>query len=815
MKTEKQIETAVMELVHSTGYRPLKPSAIAKKLQIEDDERGLKKVLKRLIKGGVLAWGPQHLVMKVDRRSRGDEVVGIFRRASAGYGFVTPIESTATDRSDDIYVPIQKTYDAADGDTVRIHISRRRQGVEIRTSGRVVEVVSRRTRRFVGTYREQTGLGYVVVDGGVFDSAIQVGDAGAKNCRIGDVVVIEIAQFPSPQKNGEGVVVEVLGDRGKPGVDTLSVIREFELPGDFSETVLQEARRQADAFDESLDGRTDFTQKTVVTIDPKTARDFDDAISLEQTERGHWFLGVHIADVSHFVLRKSELDAEAYQRGTSVYLPDRVIPMLPELISNNLASLQPHRIRYCLSAIVEFDSQGVPISTELFRGAIKSAHRFTYEEIDDYLANDRPWKKKLSPAVFSLVRQMHSLAMILRKRRLNRGAIELTLPEIEIELDEDGRVNGAHVQENTESHQIIEEFMLAANEAVARTLADQGLNFLRRIHEPPSPAKLKELTRFMRQIGIPCESLESRFEIKRIAEESSDLPEAKAIHFSILRSMQKAVYSPREVGHYALNSDAYCHFTSPIRRYPDLLIHRMVCDLIDDKKSDSNFDRLVALGNHCSRLEQRAESAERELIKLKLLNYLSTRIGEEMSAVITGVEPFGLFVQGIKLPAEGLVPIANLPDDHYHFDRAGRTLSGYHSRHQFRLGDLVEVRIAHVDVNRRELEFLLIDKGGGRRNSRREKTSSPDRQTRRTANIRSAASKARRPEPNESIDGDRATGSKSTPGKTHGRQSSIDKNRTSAAQGRSNTLPGGRSKKSKTNPGTPKSNTRKPKRKRR
>ena len=221
--------------------------------------------------------------------------------------------------------------------------------------------------------------------------------------------------------------------------------------------------------------------------------------------------------------------------------------------------------------------------------------------------------------------------------------------------------------------------------------------------------RLKELTKFMRQIGIQCESLESRFEIKRIAEAAGDRPEAKAIHFSILRSMQKAVYSPKEVGHYALASDAYCHFTSPIRRYPDLVIHRMIGDVIDGKKPDSNFGRIAALGNHCSHLEQRAESAERELIKMKLLNFFSDKIGEQMQAVITGVEPFGLFAQGVKIPAEGLIPIANLPDDHYHFDRPGRTLSGYHSDNDFRLGDLIEVRVSHLDRNRRQLEFQLVE----------------------------------------------------------------------------------------------------------
>ena len=725
MTSDKNIEKSILQLVRSDNYQPIKPRTIAKKLGLLEDERGVKKALKRLVKQGSVIWGPKHLILKGEgskKKTKQNDVVGVFRRAAAGYGFVTPKNSTATDRSEDVYIPKQKTLDAADGDTVKIKMSRRRQGTEIRISGRVVEVVNRKTNRFVGTYQESNGFGFVNVAGGNFEEGILVGDAGAKSCRVGDIVVIEMANFPSPRQPGEGVIVEVLGDRGQPGVDTLSIIREFNLPEEFPETVLQAAREQAEAFEEEVtDDRTDFTENTVITIDPKTARDFDDAISLEKIEKDHWLLGVHIADVSHFVPARSALDDEAYQRGTSVYLPDQVIPMLPELISNNLASLQPNRVRYCMTALIEFDPNGVPINTELHRGAIKSAHRFNYAEIDEYLANDQPWKKKLTPDVFKLVRNMHTLAMMLRKRRLNRGAIELSLPDVKIDLDDDGKVTGAHVEEHTESHQIIEEFMLAANEAVAQALEDRKLYLIRRIHESPSSARLKELTKFMQQIGIECESLESRFEIKRVAELASKLPEGKAVHFSILRSMQKAVYSPKELGHYALASDAYCHFTSPIRRYPDLVIHRMIGDVIDGKKPDSNFDRLSALGNHCSRLEQRAETAERELKKLKLLNYFSDRVGEKMEAVVTGVEPFGLFAQGTEIPVEGLIPIANLPDDHYRYDRAARTLTGYHSPNEFRLGDLIKVRVARVDANRRQLEFQLVESNSTAKNRRSSK----------------------------------------------------------------------------------------------
>jgi ribonuclease R len=523
------------------------------------------------------------------------------------------------------------------------------------------------------------------------------------------MVVIELVRYPTPVRDGEGVIVDVLGERGRPGIDTLSVIRQFNLPDQFPEEVLTDARREVDRFTETIEPpRRDLTSHTIVTIDPWDARDFDDAISLERTSNGHWLLGVHIADVSHFVRSQTAIDTEAYRRGNSVYLPDRVLPMLPELISNNLASLQPERVRFTMTALIELDADGVVISTEFFRSAIRSAWRFNYEEIDQYLADDAPWRARLPADVFRLVRDMHNLAMVMRRRRMRRGAFDLILPEIKIDLDDDGRVKGAHLVENTESHQVIEEFMLAANEAVAQWFVDHDQVFLRRIHLPPSEVKLRDLKMFLTDLGIPCQDLSSRFEINRVLAASRDLPERDAVHFAILRSMQKAIYSPRDEGHYALASSAYLHFTSPIRRYPDLVIHRMLGAMIDGQRPKTDVGQLLAIGLHTSDTERRAEEAERDLIKLKLLNFLHDKIGSQWDAVVTGVESFGLFAQGIELPAEGFIPIESLPPDNYYYDRGTRTLAGHRSGNSYRLGDPIRVRISHVDPDRRELDFELI-----------------------------------------------------------------------------------------------------------
>ena len=684
-------------------------------------------------------------------------VVGVFHRTQKGFGFVrpTPTGSEEDDRkpkddpkANDIFVPAKYTLDAAGGDVVAVEVKevKRAQhndaGARLGPRGRIVEVIERQTRQFVGAYFESQGSAYVQIDGTLFTKPIFVGDPGAKNARPDDKVVIEMIRFPSPMHDGEGVIVEVLGPQGKPGVDTLSIIREFGLPEEFAQDALDDARQEADRFDESIGDRLDLTGQTIITIDPVDARDYDDAISLEKFDDGHWRLGVHIADVSHFVRPRTALDREAHNRATSVYLPDRVLPMLPELISNGLASLQPDRVRYTKTAFIDYSPEGVRTHTEFHSAAIKSCKRLTYEQVDAWLA-DRAAEKNLpspsgrgaggegvsggthdqpgphpnplpegegtlAPPVHKLLGQMHELAMLLRRRRIRHGSLVLTMPEVKIDLDKEGRVAGAHVVEDTESHQMIEEFMLAANESVAELLREQGIPFLRRVHDSPSPHKLKALTEFVRELGIGVTGLHDRFELQQLLKKVVGQPEQHAVNYAVLRSMQRAVYSPKEEGHYALASDCYTHFTSPIRRYPDLHIHRLLDDYIEKRKSRLHKSELVVLGQHCSDREQRAEAAERDLTRVKLLFYLSDHVGMQMDALVTGVENFGLFVAGIELPAEGLIRTESLADDFYTFDRATHSLTGRRFGNRYRLGDRLKVVVTRVDPIRRELDFRLL-----------------------------------------------------------------------------------------------------------
>ncbi|MCI0332124.1 MAG: ribonuclease R [Planctomycetes bacterium] len=763
------LRTNVLQLVTSADYQPVKPAVIAKKLGLANDHvRELKKTIKQMVKAGEIAWGPSHLVFATSKQSRSRkpalaekiEVVdhranrnkekarskpsgsskhftGTFRRAEGGFGFVRPEGTQRSEGRDaDIFIPANKTGDAANGDIVSVRLESKR-GRMGKQEGRIIDVVERATNRFVGVYFEQAGMGMAQIDGKIFAHPIYVGDPGAKGVRADDKVVVEMVRFPSHVRDGEGVIVEVLGPRGQPGVDTLSIIYEFNLPGEFAGDALTDARKQADKFDESIGrGRRDLTDKSIITIDPVDARDFDDAISLERLDNGHWLLGVHIADVSHFVQPKTPLDREAYDRATSVYLPDRVIPMLPEIISNNLASLQPHKVRYALTAMMEFTEEGASIATDVFKSAIKSRRRFTYEEVDEYLAakslspaqrETAIGKKRthptsvfcdLTPEVDALLNRMHELAMIFRARRFQRGALELSMPELKIDLDTDGRVTGAHLEKNTESHQIIEEFMLAANVAVAEKLEDAGLIFLRRAHGSPDPRKMRSLTEFVRELGFEVENLENRFELQKLLDAVKGDTREHAINYATLRSMQRAIYSPEEEGHYALASDTYCHFTSPIRRYPDLTVHRLIDTLNRGKKPEQRMDEMLMVGDHCSEREQRATEAERELNKVKLLNYLADKIGMELDGVITGVENFGLFITGVTIPAEGFVHISALTDDYYRYDRAGHVIAGFRSGNSYRLGDAVRVAVAAVDVDTRELDFRLLARTGGPKKSR-------------------------------------------------------------------------------------------------
>ncbi|MDR2172283.1 MAG: VacB/RNase II family 3'-5' exoribonuclease [Planctomycetaceae bacterium] len=685
-------------------------------------------------------------------------LTGRFQRRPSGIGFVRLRAAAAGEDApvDDIFVPAHWTKDAASGDTVAVEIMTKRKHNQNRSThkkrrnkhrteqnndfpdddrklrGRIVKIIERASNRFVGTYIISDGWAFVQIDGSIFKRRIPIGDALTSQAQNGDKVVVEMVKFPTPHNDGEAVIVEVLGAHGVPGLDTLLIMRQFELPEYFSEAALVAARNEVEKFfklfpDDSLQkesdwklasdklasmNRLDLTKELIITIDPADARDFDDAVSLERLSNGNFRLGVHIADVNYFVKATSPIDKEARDRATSVYLPDRVIPMLPEVLSNALASLQPGKVRFTKSVFIEFTPSGMRANVEVYRSAICSVRRFNYDEVQDFFDTPEKFTKTWGESVCNLLSELREFMLLLRRRRFERGSLELDVPEIKIELDENGLVSGARVYPYYDSNRVIEECMLAANEAVAEFIDSKHILFLRRVHSGPSMRKLRSFTNFVRMLEIANlredDIYRDRFIIQRLLEAVKGTAQEYAVNISLLRSMQKAVYSPETEGHYALASKCYCHFTSPIRRYPDVLVHRLLDEILDGANPKPDTRELVLLGEHCSDREQRAEEAERELKKLKLIDYMSERIGEKLEALVTNVELYGAFVMGTKIPAEGLVRIEGLTDDFYRFQRDAKILIGLKNNNVLRIGDRLIVEVVRADLDARQIDFRMV-----------------------------------------------------------------------------------------------------------
>lgn len=731
--------TSIVKYFADPDSPAVRPKELAQRLKVNKSRLNEFRVaVEVLITEGWLIQLPNG-VLKPKREQ--EALTGTIRRTTSGAGY---FRSSAAQTEESIYVQPEDLRGALTGDEVSLQLlKRRRSGGQL--CGRVIEILSRAKQQFVGLYQERRNQGIVKIDGGQFTSPVSVGDPGAKGAQPGDKVVVEMVHFPEGNHAGEAVITRVLGPHGEPGVDTLSIIHEFGLRDEFPEDVLNDARRQAQAFDESdVRGRMDLTQETIITIDPVDARDFDDAISLTREENGHWWLGVHIADVAHYVKPGSPLDREAQLRGTSVYLPDRVIPMLPEILSNALASLQAGKVRFTKSVFIDFTPEGIPTRAEFANSAIKATQRFAYEDVLPIMEGQSSPRGNdpINDEVRELLLNMHELAMILRRRRFEHSALNLDLPEVKLDFDADGKVRGAHKTVHDESHQIIEEFMLAANIAVAREFHYRDWPFLRRIHATPDERKLRILSDFLNGMGFKVPPMPGRPQLQTLLDQVRGEPEEYAVNFSVLRSMKQAEYSPQEIGHYALAEEEYCHFTSPIRRYPDLTIHRLFEDVVHHrkKKPPLTVEDLQKLGEHCSKTERQAQDAERELIKVKLLAYLKDRIGEELVASITGVERFGFFCQGKELPAEGLIHVRNLPADQWDYDDRGHTLTGRSTGIRFRLGDEVRVAVSKVDVDNRTLDFRLISK----ENVRRRKSDGPSARVRDTGKKRPPKSRNKR-----------------------------------------------------------------------
>ena len=654
-----------------------------------------------------------------------DLVVGRLTVNAAGYGFVAPeaLDSArgthdgdrARSERQDVYIPAAQINEAMHGDRVVARIERRTdRGVE----GRVIRVLDRAHATIVGRYEAgDAGLSYVVPFDRRVIADVHVPSGQSSSAESGDMVVVEITRWPTATRGPAGRVIEVLGGIDEPGVDTEIIIRKFNIPDEHSEAAVEEARRLGTTVKErDLRGRTDFRALTTVTIDGEHARDFDDAITIERLPNGHYWLGVHIADVSHYVKEGSALDEEAYDRGTSVYFPERAVHMFPAELATGLCSLNPHLDRLVQSCLMEVDARGTVVRYEIHDGVINSNARMTYTAVSAILT-DRDEAviaeyRDLVP-MFELMRELFE---ILNARRRRRGSIDFDLPEAEVILSEVGQIEDIVALERNVAHRLIEEFMLLANETVAADLVGNDVPALHRVHEKPDAKKVEDFEVFITTLGY---SLASRGQaatpkdFQKLIGRMRGTPEERPIAALMLRTMQKARYDATSLGHFGLAAEHYTHFTSPIRRYPDLVVHRMLRESRHSKLSDARreelADELPETARHTSEMERRADDAERELLQWKKVRFMADKVGDEYDGYVTGVAPFGLFVELVDHYVEGLVHISSMGDDYYRFVEQLHVLKGENTKKIYRLGDRVRVQVDRVDMERRQVDLGLVE----------------------------------------------------------------------------------------------------------
>jgi ribonuclease R len=726
----EQLSSQILSHLESRQYRPLKPRRLAKEMHLSEEHQyhNFRDALRELMHAGRVVLGAGGSVMLPAQNIRAGGIVGAYRQNRRGFGFVVPTDPAG---HEDLFIAEGDNAGAITGDIVRAKITNREQrDGKVMYRGQVIEIITRSQKRFVGTLARQRNQWIVLPDGNVLTEPILTPDAAARHIKPGTKVVVELTAYPDDQTSAQGVITRILGRPGEKDVDLQSVIVQFNLPEEFPAACLDQARAAVDGFNAARGwpGRLDLSDQVICTIDPDDAKDYDDAISLRKLGSGLWELGVHIADVSAFVEPGSPLDIEAKTRGNSCYFPGFVIPMLPEVLSNGVCSLQEGVPRLCKSAFITFDDDAHPVSSRFANTIIRSANRLRYREaqaiIDraDLVPHPDGARKieSYDPAVVELLGQMNTLAKRIQKRRLAAGQLVLDLPEIDLVLDDQGRVTGAQPEDQSFTHTLIEMFMVEANEAVARLLDSINVPFLRRIHPEPDVDSGSRLKHFVEVAGFRLPGNLDRAALQRLLASVKGKPQSFAINLAVLKSLTRAEYSPKVVGHYALASEHYCHFTSPIRRYADLTIHRLLDQYLAISAESGRRarhvrlhdvpteDQLVELGKHISFTERRAEDAEHELRQVKILELLQQQVGQDFPGVITGIANFGIFVQLTTWLIDGLIRYEDLMDDWWDVDERGGFIRGQRTGRRIRMGDTATVRIVRVDPARRELSLAII-----------------------------------------------------------------------------------------------------------
>ena len=700
---------------------------LAAHFRIPDEEQD---AFRRLLRGMEL----QGDVVQIKQKqyaipSKLNLMVGTLKCNPRGFGFVVPLK----DGGPDVHVGGQEMGEAMHGDTVVVRLPKatatqtftrgrgrgrgrgRSRGWSGRSaSGQIVNVLEHVNETIIGTFGKTKRLGHVVPDNPRLFRDIYVADADSAGAQVGQKVLTQVTQWPSRHLAPEGTIVEVLGQDGDPVVDVLCVVHRFQLPHKFKpevEAVADDVSQKIPA--DECRRRLDLRKERIITIDPEDARDFDDAVSIKKDRKGNWHLGVHVADVSFYVRPGSALDTEARKRGTSVYFPGQVVPMLPTPLSEGVCSLREGEDRLTKSVLLEYSPEGRLLSSQIKHTIINVTKRFAYKESVLIIDKDKVVPEGTSKEFGEMHRLMAELAEKLLAKRIERGALELDLPEVSLRLDEEGRVASVEKTERDISHKLIEEFMLAANEAVARFLHEKKLPSFYRVHPEPDKEELWEFAEFVNQLeGLKLNPLK-KGDLQKLLNGIQGKPEAYTVNLALLRSLKRAEYSSVWGPHFGLAMEFYTHFTSPIRRYPDLMVHRMLDEYLSAGHSPKEIQgrwehNLEDWASHCSSTERRAEEAEREITKLKLLRYLEGRREEVMDGVITGVEEFGLFVQLKEFLLDGLIHVRNLADDFYKLDRKRMAMVGRRGN-VYRIGDEIRVRIERIDLLKREADFVRVD----------------------------------------------------------------------------------------------------------
>ncbi len=705
-RTLEEKKKIIYEFICDARYVPMKQKELAIVLQVSRERRQeLTQALDELLAEGKLQLSKRGRYSKAEEKT----VTGIFTSHAKGFGFVS-----VEDQEEDIYIGEEDTKGAFLGDTVQVALKGHAVGGKSR-EGVVVEVLAHGIRSVVGTFEKSKNFGFVIPDNQRITRDIFIPLEHTKGAVTGHKVVAELTDYGTGRMNPEGRVTEILGHSSDPGTDILSIVRAYQIPTEFSEKVLNQAERNAKPVSEAdMWGRMDLREEICVTIDGEDAKDLDDAVSVRK-DGENYILSVHIADVTNYVQENSALDREALERGTSVYLVDRVIPMLPRSLSNGICSLNAGEDRLALSCIMTVDPRGKIVDHTIAETVIRVTRRMTYTSVKKILEDQDPEECREYEELVPMFQEMETLARLLRRRRRKRGSIDFDFPETKIFLDEAGVPVEIRPHERNTATRIIEDFMLAANETVAEDYYWQAQPFVYRVHEKPDAKRLYKLVLFLRNFGYSLHMGGDEVhpgEIQKLLDRLEGTPEEAMLSRLTLRAMQKAKYSTDCTGHFGLAADQYCHFTSPIRRYPDLQIHRIIKENLKGRLTAERVEHyesiLSEVAKHASETERRADEAERETEKLKKVEYMEQHIGETFEGVISGITHYGLYVE-LPNTVEGLVHVNSLEDDYYEYREDTYELAGEHNGVVYQLGQRVKIRVKDTDRLCRTIDFTLLD----------------------------------------------------------------------------------------------------------